>query len=182
VEDLVVPPDLIARRQGLQGRIDALNREIPALTRRLNELRNKEEQVRELSVQVNALPGLYTEIEHLQDKLKHLETAGKQGQLYNQVLDVGRQYLEQVQPKHCPVCKQAIKDLDDLLNTLRSETPADVEKMRQEYKALSQQLTTKESQASALESQQKQLVGLEDELVKFPTDLEQQIAQKQQDS
>lgn len=182
VEDMTVPPGLIARRKDLQSRVEALNREIPTLTGALNELHIKQEQAGELRDQVKALPGLRTEIEHLQNELQRLEAVGKQGQLYNQVLDVGRQYLEQARPEHCPICKQEIEDLGHLLDTLRSESPADVEKMRQEFKSLKQQLVAQESQVSTLASRQKQLLDLEGELSQFPADLEQQIAQKWRES
>jgi len=182
VEGLTIPPELLARRKDFGGRIEAFNREIPTLTRQSNDLRTIEEQAKELRSKVHALPRLLTEITRLQDEMERLETASKQGKLYNQVLDVGHQYLEQLRPEHCPVCKQTITDLNRLLDTLRGETPADIEKMRREYNTLRQQLTLKQSQAADLESKQKQLARLEDELSKFPADLEQRIAQKQQES
>jgi exonuclease SbcC len=182
VEDLVVPPELIARQEDLQSRVNAINRGISALQYQLDDLQGKEEQAKELRLQAQTLPSLLDGIERLQGEVERLEAAGRQGKLYNQVLDVGRQYLEQIQPEHCPVCKQTIRDLDLLLNTLRDETPADVEKMRQEYSELKQQLSTKQIQASDLDNKQRQLAELEVEISKFPSDLEQQISQRQAES
>jgi DNA repair exonuclease SbcCD ATPase subunit len=182
VEDLVVPPELIAQRADLQGRMNATNRSISALRYQLDDFRAKEEQAKELRLQAQTLPSLLGEIERLRGEMARLEIAGRQGTLYNQVLDVGRQYLEQIQPDHCPVCKQAISDLDLLLDTLRDETPADVEKMRQGYSELKQQLSTKQIKSSDLENKQRQLAELEVEISEFPSDLEQQISQRQAES
>lgn len=179
VEDLVVPPELLTRRANLQDRIDTINRDISALERQLNDFRAKEEQAKELRLQTQTLPSLLGEIERLRGEMERLEIAGRQSKLYNQVLDVGREYLEEIKPDHCPVCKQTIGDLDLLLDTLRSETPADVEKTRQQYAASKQQLGSKQIQASELESKQMQLAGLEVDISKFTPDLEQQISQKQ---
>lgn len=182
VEDLAIPPESSARRRDLQNGINAMSRESTDLKRQLSDLRVKEEQASALRILIQALPEAIGEIEHLRSELECLEVAGKQGKLYNQVLDVGRQYLEQVQPDHCPVCKQTIGDLGSLLDMLRSDTPADVERMRQEYDALRKQLSLKETLASDLENRQKQLARLEAEISEFPTGLEQKIAQKQRDS
>ena len=182
IEDLTVPAELAARRDELKTQMEVLNREITALRRDLNELRAKEQQAHDLRSQIQVLPRVYDEVERLKAELERLGVAGKQGKLYNQVLAVGRQYLEQVRPEHCPVCKRTISDLNHLLDTLRSETPADMERMRQEFNELRQQLALKQSQVSDLESKQKHLAGLEGELAKFPADLEQQIAQRQQES
>jgi DNA repair exonuclease SbcCD ATPase subunit len=181
VEDLAVPPELLTRRRDRQDFIDSVNREISSLKRQMNDLRAKEEQAEALRRQIQTLPEIVSEIEHLGGELGRLEVAGKQGKLYNQVLDVGRQYLEQIQPKHCPICKQTIDDLDRLLGTLHNEIPTDVERMRQEYNALRQRLGQKQTQASDLENKQKSLAGLELEISEFAPDLEQQIVQKQQE-
>jgi len=182
VEDLAIPPELITRRRDLQNYIDAMSRESTDLKCQLDDLRAKEEQAEALRMQIQALPEAVSEIERLQGELERLEAAGKRGKLYNQVLDIGRQYLEQVQPDHCPVCKHTIGDLDGLLGILRSEIPADVEKTRQEYDALGKQLGLKRTLASDLENKQERLAGLKAEIYAFPSGLEQQIAQKQRDS
>lgn len=182
VEELAIPPESITRCRELQNGIDAISRESTDMKRQLSDLRAKEEQAEALRIQIQALPEAISEIERLRDDLASLEVAGKQGTLYNQVLDVGRQYLEQVQPDHCPVCKQTINDLGSLLDMLHSETPADVERMRQEYDALRKQLSLKETLASDLENRKKQLAGLEAETSEFPPGLEQKIAQRQGDS
>lgn len=181
VEDLAVPPELLTRRKDLQDFIDSVNREISSLKHQINGLRAKEEQAEALRRQIQTLPEIISEIEHLGGELGQLEVAGKQGKLYNQVLDVGCQYLEQIQPEHCPICKQTIDDLGRLLDTLHNEIPADVERMRQEYDALRQQLGQKQMQVLDLENKQKSLAGLELEISKFPSDLEQQIVQKEQE-
>jgi hypothetical protein len=181
VEDLAVPPDLIARRRDLQNCTDATIREGNELKRQLSDMRAREGQADALRIEVQALPEAVTQIERLQGQLKHLESAGKRGTLYNQALDVGRQYLEQAKPDSCPVCKQAIGDLDSLLGVLRSETPADVEKIRQDYSALREQLRLKQVLVSDLENRRKQLAGLEMEIARFPSGLELQITQRQLD-
>ena len=108
IEDLTVPAELAARRDELKTQMEVLNREITALRRDLNELRAKEQQAHDLRSQIQVLPRVYDEVERLKAELERLGVAGKQGKLYNQVLAVGRQYLEQVRPEHCPVCKRTI--------------------------------------------------------------------------
>ena len=136
----------------------------------------------ELRSQIQALPQLYGDIGQIQNKLENFELVGKQSKLYNQILDTGRDYLEQARPEHCPLCKQAIDNLDSLLEVLRRETPSDVEKLRQEYSALKATLVQKQSRASQLEQMQKQLEGLESDLTKLPDNLEHQIGEKRQES
>jgi len=179
VEDLAIPPEWIARRSDLQQDIDSMTRESTDLKRQLDELRAKEKQADALRIQVQGLPETVGEIEHLQRELERLLSTGKRGELYNQVLQVGRQYLEQVQPDHCPVCRQAIGDLDSLLGILRNETPTDVENTRRECDALEEQLHLKQNQASDLENKQGRFAVLKAEIGELPTDLEQQIAQRQ---
>ena len=182
VEDVSVPTELESQRSQLQARINTLNREIPVLTRQLNQRQATERDLAELRRQVQALPGLRNDIEQMQRKLKILEATGKQGTLYNQILAAGQEYLEQVQPEHCPVCKQQIVDLQALLETLRRETPADVEKMRQEYKTLHATLVQKQNQAAQLQQKQNQIEKLEVGLTKLPEDLESQIEEKKKES
>jgi len=181
VEDLDAPAELLRRRRDLQDIIDSANRNTLSLERQMNDLRAKEEQAEALRRQIQSLPEIIGEIGHLGRELGRLEVAGKQGRLHNQVLDVGLQYLEQLQPEHCPLCKQAIDDLDHLLGTLHKEIPADVERMRQQYDALRQQLDQKQMQVLGLDNKRESLAGLELEISKFPPDLEQQIVQKQQE-
>jgi len=181
VEDLAVPPELLSRRRDLQDFIDSADRKISSLKRQMNALRAKEEQAEALRRQTQALSEIVSVAERLRDELGRLEVAGKQGKLHNQIMDIGYQYLQQIQPKHCPVCKQTIGDLDRLLDALRNEIPADVESMRQEYDALRQQLSQRQMQVLKLENKRKLLAGLELDISEFPPDLEQQIVQKQQE-
>jgi len=182
VEDVTVPTGLENQRTQLQARIGTLNREIPALTRQLYQRQATERELTELHRQDRALPGLRNDIEEMKRKLETLEAAGKQGTLYNQILATGQEYLEQAQPKHCPLCKQQIEDLQALLEILRQETPTGVEKMRQEYKALYDTLVQKQNQAAQLEQKQNQIEKLEVDLTEFPEDLESQIEGKGKES
>lgn len=182
IEDVSVPTELESRQTQLQARINTLTREIPLLTRQLNQRQAIERELAELRRQVQALPGLHNDIEQMQRKLGTLEAAGKQGALYNQILTAGQEYLEHAQPEHCPLCKQRIVDLQALLELLHQEIPADVAKMRQEYKMLNVTLVQKQNQAAQLEQKQKGIEKLEIDLAKFPKDLETQIDEKQNES
>jgi DNA repair exonuclease SbcCD ATPase subunit len=182
VKDASVPPELENRRDQFQDQIKALNQDVPALTRRWEKRQAIEQELAELRAQVRALPELRAEIEQMQKDLDALEAAGKQSTLYNQVLTTGQEYLEQAQPENCPLCKQQIADLQALLVILRQETPADVEKMRQEFKTLREMLAQKQNQVTQLEQGQKRIETLEVELREFPEDLESQIEKKRQES
>jgi DNA repair exonuclease SbcCD ATPase subunit len=182
-EDVAVPSELETRRAQIQAQVDALNQEIvPGLTRQLSKRRATERELAELRRQVQVLPDLCREIEQMQRELENLEAASKQGTLYNQILTTGQEYLEQAQPKHCPLCKQRILDLQPLLDTLRKEMPEDVERIRQEHKTLNASLVQKRDQAAQLEQKQRQIQGLETALAKFPEDLERQIKDKQEEN
>jgi hypothetical protein len=182
VEDVTVPPELVARGRELQSRIDHVGKSILGLKGQLNDLRAREEQAQALRTQVGSLPMLSIGIDGLRNELERLEMTANQATLYNQVLDVGREYLEQVQPHHCPLCKQPIGDVGPLLDALRGESPADVKQMRQKYNALRVQLSSKQTEASNLEAKNSQLAGLESDISGFPSDLEQKIALKEEDS
>ena len=182
IEDVSVPSELENRRAQIQSRINALNREVPALTRQLNQSQAIEQDLAELRCQVQALPGLRNDIDQMQRELEALEAAGKQGTLYNQILTTGQEYLEQAQPEHCPLCKQQIVDLQALSDTLRGETPEDVERMQREYKILRATLVQKRDQAAQLAQKQRQIQELETVLAGFPEDLELQIKGKQEES
>ena len=182
IEDISVPIELESRRNELQARISTQNREIAVLIHQLNQRRATEQDLAELRREVQALPGLRNDIEEMKRKLETLEAAGKQGTLYNQILAVGQEYLEQAQPERCPLCKQQIEDLQALLEILRQETPADVEKMRQEYQTVRATLVQKQDVAAQLEQKQKRIEELEIALTEFPEDLESQIEEKQKES
>lgn len=182
IEDVAVPTELESRRTQLQARINILNREIPVLTRQLNQRQATERELTELRRQAQVLPGLRNDIEEMIRKLETLEAASKQGTLCNRILAAGQEYLEQAQPEHCPLCKQRIENLQALLETLRQETPADVEKMRQEYKTLHATLVKKQNQAEQLEQKQNQIEKLEMGLAKLSEDLEPQIEEKRKES
>ncbi len=182
VDEVTVPEELIARQEELKKRFNALSKEIPVLTRHRDDLHAKKEQAEQLRAQLLELPILKEEIESLKKEMARLEAAGKQGKLYNQVLDTSRQYLEQAQPEHCPVCHQSITDLGHILERLRSETPADVAQLRREHDLLNKQLTEKQARTLELESQESQFARLEVEIANFPPDLEAQINHKQNQS
>ena len=182
IEDISVPIELESRRNELQARSNALNQEILGLTRQLDQRRATEQDLAELRREVQALPGLRNEIEDMKRKLETLEAAGKQGTLYNQILAAGQEYLEQAQPERCPLCKQQIEGLQDLLEILRQETPADVEKMRQEYQTVRATLVQKQDVAAQLEQKQKRIEELEIALREFPEDLESQIEERQRET
>jgi DNA repair exonuclease SbcCD ATPase subunit len=118
----------------------------------------------------------------MERKLETLEAASKQGTLYNQILTVGQEYLEQAQPEHCPLCKQKIESLQALLKILHQETPADVEKVRQEHQTVRATLVQKQDAAARLEQKQQRIERLEIALTEFPKDLESQIEEKQKES
>ncbi len=182
VEDVSVPAELESRRARLQTRINTLNREIPSLTRQLNQREAARRELAGIRRQLEALPGLRNGIEELQRKLETIEAVRRQSTLYNQILAAGKEYLEEAQPEHCPLCKQQIADLQTLLKLLRREAPADVEKMQQEYKALRAALIQKQNQVAQLEQKQKQIEKLERDLAEFPEDLETQIEERQKES
>jgi DNA repair exonuclease SbcCD ATPase subunit len=183
IEDVSIPSELETRRAQIQAQINALNKEIiPALTRQASERQATERELAELRHQVQALPGLHDEIEQMQKELESLEAAGKRGTLYNQILTSGLDYLEQVQPENCPLCKQKIPELQALLDILLQETPEDVERMRREYKALQVLVDQKRGQASQLEQKQKQIREQETRLAGFADDLELQIKDKQREN
>ena len=179
MENLVVPAELSVHRAELQSRIQTLSRDATSLRQQLNELQANEQEAQTLRTQVDILPGLLEKAGHLQSELSRLETTGKQAKLYSQVLDVSRQYMAQTRPDHCPICKQAIGDLGQLLDALRSETPADVEEMRQRYNVVKQKLSHIQAQTADLEAKQTRLVALDTARAKFPTNLDQQIADQQ---
>jgi len=182
IEGTSIPPELENRQAQIQAQTNALNRETPALTRQLNRRQVLKRELAELQCQTRVLPQLRSDIEKMQRKLEALEAASKQGKLYNQILAIGQEHLEQARPEHCPLCKQQISDLQALLEILRRETPADVERIRQEYGALSETLTQKRNQTAQLERKQRQIQELEATLADFPEDLEAQIKSKREDS
>jgi len=182
IPDLSIPTQLKTRQSKLQEQINNLNREIPALNRQLNDRQATERRLAELRSEIQDLPALRVAIEQMQRDLETVEAAGKRGRLYNQILDVGREYLEQARPEHCPLCKETIKNLDRLLDTLHHETPADIEKMRQEYNNLRSLLAQRQNQALQLEHKQKQAEITEADLAKFPSSLESQMEEKQRES
>ena len=159
-----------------------MNKEIQDLTRQSESLQAKEEQAKFLRSQIQRLSSLRVDIGKLEDKLAQLEAALKQGNLFNQVLDASRQYLEQTQPDHCPVCEQVIPDINKLLERLSSETPTDVAKLRKEHDALSLQLHQKQIQEQELVAQERLLLSLEADIAKFPDDLETQFSKKQSEN
>ena len=161
MENLVVPAELSAHRAELQSRIQTLSRDATSLRQQLNDLQANEQEAQTLRTQVDILPGLLEKAGHLQSELSRLETTGKQAKLYSQVLDVSRQYMAQTRPDNCPICKQAIGDLGQLLDVLRSETPADVEEMRQRYNVVKQELSHIQAQTADLEAKQTRLVALD---------------------
>ena len=179
MENLVVPAELSAHRAELQSRIQTLSRDATSLRQQLNDLQANEQEAQTLRTQVDILPGLLEKAGHLQSELSRLETTGKQAKLYSQVLDVSRQYMAQTRPDNCPICKQAIGDLGQLLDVLRSETPADVEEMRQRYNVVKQELSHIQAQTADLEAKQTRLVALDTARAKFPPNLDQQIADQQ---
>jgi DNA repair exonuclease SbcCD ATPase subunit len=182
IEDISVPTELEGRRNELQARSNVLNQAISVLTRQLDQCQATEQDLAELRREVQALPGLCNDIGEMERKLETLEAASKQGTLYNQILTVGQEYLEQAQPEHCPLCKQKIESLQALLKILHQETPADVEKVRQEHQTVRATLVQKQDAAARLEQKQQRIERLEIALTEFPKDLESQIEEKQKES
>lgn len=182
VDVVTVPEELTVRQGELNKHFNAITKQIQLLIRQREDLNAKKEKTEQLQKNIQALPVLRAEIENLRKELARLEATGKQGKLYNQVLDTSRQYLEQTQPDHCPVCQQSITDLGHLLERLRSETPADVAQLRREYDTISKQLTREQAEAQELEGQQGQLSALDEEITNFPLDLEAQITSEQGES
>ena len=182
VDEVTVPKELTAHIEDLDKRYNALSAEILILKRRRDDMHAKKEQTYQLRAQLQVLPPLKQEIDDLNKDLSQLETASKQGKLYNQILDSSRQYLEQTQPEHCPVCKQSITNLGGLVERLRSETPADVAQLSRDYDLLRKQLIQKQASEQELVNQKSKLAKLEEEIASLPTDLEEQITYRQDQS
>jgi len=182
IDDVSIPHELENRQVETQARINALNREIPALNRELTQRQAMEQELAELSPQVQMLPGLCDEGERLQRDLDALEAAGKQGELYNQILSAGLDYLEQAQPEQCPLCKQQIANLQTLLTILHEEMPADVERMRQECQMLREALVEKQDRITQLEKSQTRVAELERTLAESAEDLPSKITDKQREN
>jgi DNA repair exonuclease SbcCD ATPase subunit len=182
VDVVTVPEELTVRQGELNKHFSATTKQIQLLTRQRDDLSGKREKIEQLQKNTEVLPVLQAEIEKLRKELAHLEATSKQGKLYNQVLDVSREYLEQTQPDHCPVCQQGIKDIENLLGRLRSETPADLEQLRRECDTINKQLTREQAKAQEIEGQQGQLSALNLEIASFPPDLETQITSQQSES
>jgi DNA repair exonuclease SbcCD ATPase subunit len=179
VDETTIPEELTTQLKTSKKNLASLNKEFQDLTRQAESLQGKEEQVKSLRSQIQILPGLRGDMQRLGEDLARLAAASKQGKLYNQVLDASRQYLEQAQPDHCPVCEHTIPDIKKLLERLSSQTPTDVAQLRKELDALRLELTTKQTQALELETQENLLVRLEADIAKFPHDLQAQISGKQ---
>ena len=182
VDEVVVPQELTTSMSDLKKRFNAISAELPILTRRRDELAAKKQQADQTQIQLQKLPILKEEIESLRQKLSSLEKARKQGELYNQIIDVNRLYIEETQPDHCPVCLQSITNLGNLVERLRGETPADVAQISREYEILSTQISQKQVNEKELVNQENQLVRLTEEIDKFPTDMDKQITNKQEQS
>jgi DNA repair exonuclease SbcCD ATPase subunit len=182
VDETTVPKDLTARQDRLNSRFKALGKAIPILIRQQEDLTAKKEQAEHLREHVRVLPSLKEEITNQKKELARLEAVGKQGKLYNQVVDTGRQYLEQVQPDHCPVCQQSIQDIGHLIERLRSETPLDSAKLQLDHESLNNQLTQNLTRVQELESQEDQLAKLDTAISKFPPDLETEITARQNEN
>lgn len=179
VEDLTMPPELLARQGELQGSMEHLSRDIANLHRQLSELKAAGERAEVIRIRIQALPQLLAEVDGLRADLENLDIASKKTKLYNQVLDVGRKYLDQVKPDICPVCKQAIGDLASLLDMMNAEVPTDIATTSRQYDALNKQLRLKEASILQLEDDQRQLIGLEAKISEYPLDLETEIANQQ---
>lgn len=179
VEDLTMPPELLARQGELQSSMDHLSREIADLHRQLSELKATQERAEVIRIRIQALPQLLAEVDALRADLENLDIASKNTTLYNQVLDVGRKYLDQVKPDTCPVCKQAIGDLASLLEMMNAEVPTDIVTLGRQYDALSEQLGLKETSILRLKDDQRQLIALEAKISEYPLDLETEIANQQ---
>jgi len=182
VEDISVPPEQAKLLRDLENIFNKINLSIQLLMRQRNDLKAKEENVKDLNLQIKSLPKVRTEIKQLQSESKKLDVISKQGELFNQILSIGSQYIQQNQPEQCPLCKQDIRNIGQLLDFLHSETPADVEKIRQEYDELQEQLDKKQAQLADMLSKQSQLIRLQNEISKFPDNLDEQIAEKQKEA
>ena len=180
-ETVTVPSELRAQSSQLRSQVDSINRDIPVLKRQLMQRQGVERELAELRHGVEVLPGLRSDYEQMERSLKDLKIAGKRGNLYNQVLSVGRDYLAEVLPDHCPLCKQAISDLNALRELLRLETPEDVEQLRRHYSRQQMALTEKREQILGLERSLSRIAQLEKELGALPVDLEAQITRKSEE-
>jgi DNA repair exonuclease SbcCD ATPase subunit len=182
VDEIMVPEEMTTKQGELKKYFNALSKEITILTRQRDDLHAKKEQAEQLRAQLQSLPVLKEDIDSLKKDLARLEAARKQGELYNQVRDASLQYLQQAKPDYCPTCQQSIPDIEQLLERLRSETPADVAQLQREHNALIKQLTQKQARMQELESQESRFANLEEEIANFPPDLETQITYKQNES
>ncbi|MFC2046484.1 hypothetical protein ACFLTC_03070, partial [Chloroflexota bacterium] len=181
IEDVSVPSELTNRCSQIQAQFVAANQQHSALNRQLVRRQETEEELADLRRQVQALPELRQESQQMQRVLGGLEAASKHGELYNQILSIGKDYLEEAQPERCPLCRQRIADLQALLATLREDMPADVKKMREDYKSQLGVLGQKQDQIAQLEQKRKRIADLEGNLAN-PADLESEIRAKQDES
>ena len=179
IETLSLPGELETRRTQLQGRISTLNRDIPRLTRQHSQRQAALQELGQLRREVEALPAVHDQIKETQRKLEQLEQASKQGAVYNQILAAGQEYLSGTLPEHCPLCKQSIEDIQALLEILRQETPAHVEKMEGERRTARTALTHTQERATQLERKHTRIEELQMALAQLPEGLGAQIEERQ---
>jgi DNA repair exonuclease SbcCD ATPase subunit len=174
-----VPDELIARQADLDSQVKSLNSQTLELNKQVGERDALYEEIKKLRDETKELQELNVRISEDQAELDRLEFEGQRGTLYNQILDIGRRYLEQSRPEHCPLCKQSIEQLDNILSMLNSELPADIEKLQREIQQYKHRIGKQRDRASGLEGKQAQLESKEVLLTTFPTDLDQQVEQAQ---
>jgi DNA repair exonuclease SbcCD ATPase subunit len=172
VEGISVPIVLTQKNDQLRNQIRALNKEIADASLQNRERQSIEQDLEDLHSQVLALPNLQADLEKRRIGLATLDVEAKKATLYNQVITVGFDYLEQAHPEHCPLCKQRIIELKGLLEILHQETPTDIEKLKKERNRIEKELNEKKEQISTIEQKKIRIKEMEVSLMKLPTNLE----------
>lgn len=181
IELPVIPTEMLTRQADLDSLVKNLNGRIIELNKQIGEREALYEEIIKLRDEINELHDQNVRILEDQAELYRLEQQSQQGVLYNQLLEIGRRYLERSRPDHCPLCKQSIEEIDSVLGLISSEIPADVEKLQKEIQKYKDRIGLQKDRTATLEAKQIQLNRKEASFAELPTDLEAQVAQVQKD-
>jgi DNA repair exonuclease SbcCD ATPase subunit len=177
----VIPSELLTRQVDLDSRVKNLNSRIIELNKQIGEREALHEEIIKLQDETKDLQEINVQILEDQADLDRLEQQSQQELLYNQLLDIGQMYLEQSHPDHCPLCKQSIEEIDNVIGLIKSEIPADVEKLQKEIQKYKDSISALKDRTATLEAKQTRLNRKNTTFAVLPTDLEEQVAQVQKD-